>query len=77
MPFVKKRTCSECGKSFLWVIERPGDGYWDRWRNDNGETAASWFTANTRCFDHAMASAPEQFRDLLRTTLYEEYTAEG
>ena len=72
MSLVKNRKCSECGREFLWVIDRPGDGYWDRWRNDNGETLASWFTSNTKCYDHALESVPDGFRRLIKTRQYEE-----
>jgi len=72
MPLVKNRSCSTCGREFLWVIDRPGDGYWDRWRNDTGDTLGSWFTTNTKCYDHAMESMPETFKSLMRVRQYEE-----
>ena len=72
MSFIKNRTCSVCGREFVWVIDRPGDGYWDRFRNDTGDTVASWFTANTKCYDHALADLPDQFSHLIRTQHYEE-----
>ncbi len=76
MPLIKDRTCTMCGKKFLWVIDRPGDGYWDRWRNDNGDTLGSWFTTNTLCYEHAMDAMPDGFSELLRTRRYEEQEPE-
>ena len=73
MAFVKEAVCPQCGKKFVWTIERPGDGYWDRWRSDDGNTAASWFLSNTRCWDHAYEKMPEGFRPVVRTLTYEEW----
>lgn len=72
MGFVKEARCKKCGKQFVWKIERPGDGFWDRWRSDDGNTAASWFLSNTLCWEHAMEAMPEQFRSILRTETYSE-----
>lgn len=72
MSFVKNTTCTVCGRPFVWKIERPGDGYWDRWRSDDGKTAASWFLSNNLCWDHAYQQMPEQFRRSIRTSEYSE-----
>lgn len=77
MSLIKERTCSECGKTFTWSIDRPGDGFWDRWRNDSGDTLASWFVSNTRCFDHAMKVIPQKFKTIMRTVTYEEFDPKG
>ena len=75
MSLVKSTTCSQCGRQFLWKIERPSDGYWDRWRNDDGNTLASWFLSNSLCWDHAYQKMPLKFRSYLRTEVYQESTA--
>jgi len=72
MGFVKEGICKKCGKSFTWKIDRPGDGFWDRWKSDNGSTLATWFLSNSFCWDHAMEVMPDRFRPILQTTLYEE-----
>ncbi len=75
MSLVKDRVCSVCGKKYLWKIERPSDGYWDRWRNDDGDILANWFITNNLCWDHAFEQMPERFKKLIRTEHYEESTA--
>ena len=72
MSLIKDRTCSVCGKKYFWKIERPGDGYWDRWRNDDGETLANWFITNNFCWDHAFEKMPDRFRNIIKTVKYEE-----
>ena len=72
MSYVKERSCAVCGKSFVWKIARPGDGFWDRWRNDDGDTLASWFITNTLCQTHALEKMPDKFRRILLTEYYEE-----
>jgi hypothetical protein len=72
MSLLKEAQCTVCKKPFVWKIERPGDGYWDRWRSDDGNTAAAWFLQNNLCWDHAYEKMPEQYRPLIRTTLYRE-----
>jgi hypothetical protein len=72
MSILKDRTCSVCGKSFVWKIERPGDGYWDRWRNDDGDTLANWFITHNLCHAHAVEQMPEKFRQIIRTIFYVE-----
>lgn len=72
MALLKSRTCSVCGRAYIWKIERPGDGYWDRWRNDDGDTLSSWFVTNNLCWNHAFERMPERFRSLIRTEFYEE-----
>ena len=72
MAFVKQAVCAKCGKKFVWTINRPGDGFWDRWKSDNGDTLATWFLSNTLCWDHAFEVMPEQFREMIQTTHYEE-----
>ncbi len=72
MAFVKEAVCPQCGKRFVWTIERPGDGYWDRWKSDDGNTVASWFLSNNCCWDHAFEKMPERFRGIIRTVTYEE-----
>ena len=75
MSLVKSTTCSKCGRTFVWKIERPSDGYWDRWRNDDGNTLASWFLSNNLCWDHAFEKMPLRFRKSLRTEVYQENAA--
>lgn len=75
MPLIKDSVCSKCGKKFFWKIERPSDGYWDRYRNDNGDTLANWFRTNSLCWDHAFESMPDRFKRLIRTEKYEETLA--
>ncbi|MBI2619078.1 MAG: hypothetical protein HYW57_03260 [Ignavibacteriales bacterium] len=72
MAFVKETRCKKCGRKFFWCIERPGDGFWDRWKSDDGNTLASWFLSNNLCWDHAFEAMPGQFRRLIRTIEYEE-----
>lgn len=72
MSYIRNTTCRKCGRKFFWKIERPGDGFWDRWRNDDGNTLASWFLANRLCWDHAFEVMPEPFRAIIRTVVYEE-----
>lgn len=72
MAFVKEASCSKCGKKFFWKIERPGDGYWDRWRSDDGNILGSWFLSNSLCWDHAFELMPKEFRSVLRTVAYHE-----
>lgn len=74
MAYIKESTCKKCGKKFTWKIERPGDGYWDRWKSDDGNILATWFLANNLCWDHAFESMPQQFRPIIRTVLYTEET---
>ncbi len=77
MPFVKESVCSVCKKQYFWKIERPGDGYWDRWQSDDGDILANWFLANHLCWDHAFQNMPVQFRKRIRTVAYEETDASG
>jgi len=72
MSYLKEGTCPKCGKKFVWKIDRPGDGFWDRWKSDHGNTLGSWFLTNTLCWDHAMESMPASFRHLLQTSEYSE-----
>lgn len=72
MAFVKESKCTKCGKQFAWTIERPGDGFWDRWKSDNGNNLGSWFLSHSLCWDHAMEEMPEKFRTVLRTITYRE-----
>ncbi len=74
MAYIKESTCKKCGKKFVWKIERPGDGYWDRWKSDDGNILATWFLANNLCWDHAFEAMPQQFRPIIRTVLYHEET---
>ena len=76
MSFVRESHCRKCGKQFVWKIERPGDGFWDRWRSDNGNILANWFVSNSLCWDHAMEEMPAQFRSVIRTVSYEEHEAQ-
>ena len=75
MSMIKNSKCSQCGKKFLWRIQRPSDGHWDRWSNDDGDTLANWFIANTLCWDHAFAVMPERFVKILKTIEYVEEEA--
>lgn len=68
----KSAKCKQCGKEFVWRIQRPGDGHWDRWTNDDGNTLANWFITNTLCWDHAFAVMPERFARIIKTTEYGE-----
>ncbi|GJQ21767.1 MAG: hypothetical protein HBSIN02_21220 [Bacteroidia bacterium] len=77
MAYVKESACKKCGKKFFWKIERPGDGFWDRWRNDDGNILASWFLSNSLCWDHAFEVMPEHFRTIIRTIAYHEENGEG
>jgi len=72
MSYLKEATCRKCGRKFVWKIDRPGDGFWDRWKSDSGNTLGNWFLTNTLCWDHAMEAMPETFRHLLQTSEYEE-----
>lgn len=72
MSLVKKGKCSRCGKEFYWRIQRPSDGYWDRWKSDEGDTLTRWFMNHTLCWDHAFEEMPEKFRKIIRTITYEE-----
>ncbi len=72
MAMIKNGQCTQCGKRFAWRIQRPGDGHWDRWRNDDGDTLANWFIDNTLCWDHAFAIMPERFAKILKTVEYSE-----
>lgn len=72
MSMMKKSTCRQCGKKFSWIIQRPGDGHWDRWSNDDGETLANWFIENSLCWDHAYAVLPQKFAGIIKTLSYEE-----
>jgi hypothetical protein len=72
MAFVKESVCAKCGRKFLWQIERPGDGFWDRWKSDDGNTLATWFLSNSLCWDHAFETMPERFREIIKTVHYEE-----
>ena len=76
MSFVRESRCRKCGKQFVWTIERPGDGFWDRWKSDNGKILASWFVSNSLCWEHAMEEMPEEFRSRIRTVSYEEHEAQ-
>lgn len=75
MAFLKEAVCTVCKKKFVWEIERPGDGYWDRWQSDDGNTLANWFVTNSLCWDHAFEKMPEKFRRIIRTVYYEESEA--
>jgi hypothetical protein len=72
MSLVKSAVCTNCKRKFFWKIERPSDGYWDRWKSDDGNTLASWFLGNNLCWDHAFEKMPERFRKIIHTELYEE-----
>lgn len=72
MAFVKETRCRKCGRQFFWRIERPGDGFWDRWKSDDGNTLASWFLSNNLCWDHSFEAMPEKFRSIIRTIEYTE-----
>jgi hypothetical protein len=72
MALIKDRHCSKCGKKFFWKIERPSDGNWDRWKNDDGDTLSNWFITHNLCWEHAFAEMPEKFRRIIRTEIYEE-----
>lgn len=72
MSFFKESTCTACGRKFFWKIDRPSDGYWDRWKSDDGKTAAAWFLSNNLCWEHAYEKMPEQFRSVIKTTAYSE-----
>ena len=72
MSMSKSGTCKKCGRAFSWSIERPGDGHWDRWSNDDGETLANWFIDNSLCWDHAFAAMQEKFSKIIRTLNYTE-----
>lgn len=72
MAYIKESTCKKCGIKFTWKIERPGDGFWDRWKSDDGNILATWFLSNNLCWDHAFESMPEQFRPMIQTVLYHE-----
>ncbi|HEX9615560.1 MAG TPA: hypothetical protein VGA55_08625 [Bacteroidota bacterium] len=75
MAFVKEASCRKCGKKFFWKIERPGDGFWDRWRSDDGNILGSWFLASSLCWDHAFEVMPEEFKSVIRTVAYHEENA--
>ncbi|MEP0823075.1 MAG: hypothetical protein HRF44_09525 [Ignavibacterium sp.] len=77
MAYVKETACKKCGKKFFWKIERPGDGFWDRWRNDDGNILASWFLSNSLCWDHAFEAMPERFRAIIHTIAYHEENGGG
>ena len=72
MSLIKDAACSSCGKKFSWKVERPSDGYWDRFRNDDGDILANWFRTNSLCWDHAFEKMPERFKSIIRTEFYEE-----
>ncbi|MCI0708484.1 MAG: hypothetical protein L0Y80_13480 [Ignavibacteriae bacterium] len=72
MSLVKSAVCTKCGKKILWKIERPSDGYWDRWRSDDGNILASWFLSHNLCWEHAFESMPERFKSIIRTEIYQE-----
>ncbi|MDA0987104.1 MAG: hypothetical protein O3A55_05835 [Bacteroidetes bacterium] len=72
MALTKNTVCKKCGKKFKWKIERPGDGFWDRWRNDNGNTLSNWFVTNYFCWDHAFETIPPEFFDKINTIEYLE-----
>jgi hypothetical protein len=72
MALIKDRSCSKCGKTFFWKIERPSDGNWDRWKNDDGDTLANWFITHNLCQEHAFEIMPERFKKIIRTEVYEE-----
>ena len=72
MSMIKNSKCIQCGKKFTWRIQRPSDGHWDRWSNDDGDTLANWFISNTLCWDHAFAVMPERFAKILKTIEYVE-----
>ena len=72
MAFVKESVCTRCGRHFVWKINRPGDGFWDRWKSDDGNILATWFLSNTLCWDHAFEAMPERFRSVIQTSFYEE-----
>jgi hypothetical protein len=76
MGLVKEHTCSVCQRPFVWKIARPSDGYWDRWRNDDGNILASWFLTNNLCWDHAFEKMPKEFRAIIRTEYYRERAEE-
>lgn len=75
MALLKETVCTQCGKRFSWKVERPSDGFWDRFRNDDGDTLANWFRTNNLCWDHAFEKMPERFRSIIRTEFYEETTS--
>ena len=75
MSLVKETVCTKCGKRFSWKVERPSDGYWDRFRNDDGDILANWFRTNSLCWDHAFEQMPERFKIIIRTEFYEEVSA--
>ncbi|MSP64931.1 MAG: hypothetical protein EXR24_04580 [Ignavibacteria bacterium] len=72
MALIKNTKCKKCGKSYKWKIERPGDGFWDRWRNDDGNIIANWFVTNSLCWDHAFEVMPKEFVDKIKTVEYVE-----
>ncbi|HTX19435.1 MAG TPA: hypothetical protein VMG34_12340 [Bacteroidota bacterium] len=76
MSMSKKGSCTKCGKKFSWRIQRPGDGHWDRWTNDDGDTLANWFIGNRLCWEHAFAAMPPRFSAILKTLSYEEEVGE-
>lgn len=72
MALVKRSICTECKKTFFWKIDRPSDGYWDRWRSDDGDTLSAWFLTNNLCWEHAFTKMPERFRKIIKTVEYTE-----
>jgi len=72
MSYIKHSKCTKCGREFRWVIQRPGDSYWDRWKSDDGDTLGRWFLAHNLCWHHAFEEMPEKFARLIRTIEYTE-----
>jgi len=77
MSMTKSAVCAACGKKFTWRIQRPGDGHWDRWTNDDGNTLANWFIDNRLCWDHAFAVMPVRYAGIIKTLSYEEVEPAG
>ena len=77
MSMMKNTKCTKCGKKFSWTIQRPGDGHWDRWTNDDGATLANWFIDNSLCWDDAFAVMPARFAKILKTLEYSEEELAG
>lgn len=73
MPLTKESKCTKCGKRFSWVINRPGDSYWNRWISDDNDTLSAWWQTHSLCWDHAFEELPEKFVPRLKTLKYEEF----
>ena len=72
MALLKQTQCTKCGKEFSWLIERPGDSYWNRWISDDNKTLSAWWQIHNLCWDHAFEELPQDFVPKLRTIRYEE-----